>query len=220
MALVIAMGLLSGYRDEIQAKLVGANADVVVFPLAGSGIEHPEAVEGELRRVPRVRAVSSVIYWQGTAASEAHPDGTNAVVKGVDPEREAIGRARRPAPGSGQGALFSRARGHAGLRHRRRSRRSARGEPKGTTIVLTRARRVRRGDLLALRRRAFRIRRVFRTNFFEYDSEWVFVDREAARDLARFAAPANVVEAKLDSIDRTSEATAAIREALGEGFSA
>ena len=60
---------------------------------------------------------------------------------------------------------------------------------------------------------------MFRTNFFEYDSEWVFVDREAARDLARFAAPANVVEAKLDSIDRTSEATAAIREALGEGFS-
>jgi ABC-type lipoprotein release transport system permease subunit len=88
MALVIAMGLLSGYRDEIQAKLVGANADVVVFPLAGSGIEHPEAVEAKLRRVPRVRAVSSVIYWQGTAASEAHPDGTNAVVKGVDPERE------------------------------------------------------------------------------------------------------------------------------------
>ena len=27
------MGLLSGYRTEIQEKLIGANAEVVVFPL-------------------------------------------------------------------------------------------------------------------------------------------------------------------------------------------
>src|SRR5207245_6874037 len=32
-ALVVAMGLLSGYRTEIQEKLVGANAEVVGFPL-------------------------------------------------------------------------------------------------------------------------------------------------------------------------------------------
>ena len=41
-ALVVAMGLLSGYRSEIQEKLIGANAEVVVFPLplpSGSSCE-------------------------------------------------------------------------------------------------------------------------------------------------------------------------------------
>ena len=32
-ALVVAMGLLSGYRTEIREKLIGANAEVVVFPM-------------------------------------------------------------------------------------------------------------------------------------------------------------------------------------------
>jgi lipoprotein-releasing system permease protein len=218
MALVIAMGLLSGYRDEIQAKLVGANADVVVFPLAGSGIDHPDAVEAKLRRVPRVRAVSSVIYWQGTAASEAHPDGTNAIVKGVDPERERsvapVGRLLE----SGR-ALFSPGPGGAPACAIGADLADRLGVREGESIVLTVPDASRRGGLLALRRRSFQIRKVFRTNFFEYDSEWVFVDRKAAQDLARLAAPANVVEAKLDSIDRTSEATSAIRAALGEGFS-
>ena len=34
-ALVVAMGLLSGYRREIREKLIGANAPIVVFPLSG-----------------------------------------------------------------------------------------------------------------------------------------------------------------------------------------
>jgi len=88
MALVIAMALLSGYRDEIQGKLIGANADIVVFPLTSSGIADPEGLAAKLRGFRRVRAAAPVIYWQGTAASEAEPDGTSAIVKGVDAERE------------------------------------------------------------------------------------------------------------------------------------
>lgn len=218
MALVIAMALLSGYRDEIQSKLIGANADVVVFPLGGSGIAHPDAVEAKLRRVPRVRAVSSVIYWQGTAASEARPDGTNAVVKGIDADRERfvapVGRLLEEGSGlfaAGPGGIPACAIG-ADLADRL-------AVAEGGTVVLTVPDASRRESGLALRRRAFRVRKVFRTNFFEYDSEWVFVDREAARELARLGAPANVVEAKLDTIERTAEAAGAIREALGEGFS-
>ena len=37
-ALVVAMGLLSGYRDEVRSKLIGANAEVVVYPLSSDGI--------------------------------------------------------------------------------------------------------------------------------------------------------------------------------------
>jgi lipoprotein-releasing system permease protein len=218
MALVIAMGLLTGYRDEIQSKLIGANADVVIFPLTAAGIEHPDQIEKPLHRFRRVRAVSSVIYWQGTAASENRPDGTSAVVKGIDPAQERavapVGRVLEEGdrlfavgadgrPGCAIGAdLAARLSLHP-----------------GDTVVLTVPDASRRGVALTLRRRPFRVSEIFRTNFFEYDSEWIFVSRDAARSLGRLAAPANVVEVKLDSIDRTAEATGEIRRIVGEGYS-
>ncbi len=44
-ALVVAMGLLSGYRTEIREKLIGANAEIVVFPLIAGGDPDPAALE-------------------------------------------------------------------------------------------------------------------------------------------------------------------------------
>lgn len=218
MALVIAMALLSGYRDEIQGKLIGANADVVVFPLTSSGIADPEGLAAKLRGFPRVRAVAPVIYWQGTAASEAEPDGASAIVKGVDPEREgAVAPLGRVLEGGSR--LFAPdAAGRPGcaigadLAERLRLR-------VGETVVLSVPDMARPRTRFALRRGVFRVARVFRTNFFEYDSEWVFVARSAARALARFPSPANVLEVKLDTIDRTPEATARVRDLLGEGYS-
>lgn len=218
MALVIAMALLTGYRDEIQSKLIGANADVVAFPLTSSGIPEPERLEAKLRAFSRVRATAPVLYWQGTAASESDPDGTNAIVKGIDPERERavapVGRVLEEGP-----RLFARdASGREGcaigtdLADRLRLR-------PGDTVVLTVPDMARTSARFSLRRAAFRVAKVFRTNFYEYDSEWVFVSRAAAQALARYPAPANVLEIKLDTIERTPEATSRVRQLLGEGFS-
>ena len=65
----------------------------------------------------------------------------------------------------------------------------------------------------------FRVAKIFRTNFAEYDSEWVFLDRVALRDLCRLGAEADVVEIKLDTIRDTESAARAIEKAAGPGFS-
>jgi lipoprotein-releasing system permease protein len=44
-ALVVAMGLLSGYRGEIRENLIGANAEVVLFPLSRRRTRTPRRVE-------------------------------------------------------------------------------------------------------------------------------------------------------------------------------
>src|SRR5262249_37535515 len=59
-----------------------------------------------------------------------------------------------------------------------------------------------------------------RTNFAEYDAEWIFCDREALRALERMTSDANVVEVKLDTTRRLDAALAAIREASGKEYSA
>ncbi len=89
-ALVVAMGLLSGYRREIREKLIGANAEVVVFPLSlpSGGYPDTQALERRLARLSRVRALSHVIYQSAVVSSAATPDGADAVAKGIDPGPE------------------------------------------------------------------------------------------------------------------------------------
>jgi lipoprotein-releasing system permease protein len=216
-ALVIAMGLLSGYRTEIREKLIGANAEVVLFPLTPGGDSDTAALETRLAKVPRVRAVAPVIYQQGVAASAATPDGADAVLKGIDTEAE-----RRVAELDAYLPDAARA-----------VTRATQETPASVAIGDELARRldVRQGDAIMLsvadtsggrftaRTGRFTVGRVFKTNFAEYDSEWIFLDREELRRLTRMPGQANVIEVKLDSTRDTEAASAAIGAAAGNGYS-
>jgi lipoprotein-releasing system permease protein len=218
-ALVVAMGLLSGYRTEIREKLIGANAEIVVFPLTPGGDADPSVVERRLARVPRVRATAPVIYQTGVAASSATPDGVDAVLKGIDPGEE--GRvsdldAYLPDPGravtrSADGGLASVAIGSELARRL--------DVAEGDAILLSVPDNAADRQRFALRTGRFRVGRVFRTNFSEYDSEWVFMDREELRRLARMPGQANVVEVRLDSVRDTEGAARAVGQAAGNGYS-
>jgi len=219
-ALVVAMGLLSGYRSEIQGKLIGANAEVVVFPLSlpSGGYPDTRPLQARLTQIPRVKAVAAVIYQPGVASSEATPDGTDAVLKGVDPaperavsqmdaylpDAERVLTPGSPAqpPGIAIGVELAR-------------RLDAR---QGDTIALSVPDRARGAARFAPRTGRFRIGRVFKTNFAEYDAEWVFLHREALRRLCRLDAEADVVEIKLDTIRDTEGAARAIEKVAGPGF--
>jgi lipoprotein-releasing system permease protein len=217
-ALVVAMGLLSGYRTEIREKLIGANAPIVVFPLIPGGDSDPTSLEKRLVTVPGVRAASSVIYQTGVAASAKTPDGADAVLKGIDPADE-----RRV---SDLDAYLPDAE-HAITRTTPES-------PAGVAIGAEMAARldVREGDPITLavadasgvgrftpRTGRFRVARIFRTNFSEYDTEWVFVDREELRRLAKMEGKANVVEVSLRSLRDTEAVAEAIRRAAGPAYS-
>ncbi len=209
MALVVAMGLLTGYRDEIQTKLIGANAEIVVFPLTSGGIADPAALAKRVRRDANVVSTAPVVYLQGTAGSEAVPEGSNAIVKGVDRAGAGAVPVSIPAPPA-PGGLPGCSIGYE-LANKLRV-------GKGDTVVLTVPDASRRGSALSLRRKAFRVTQVFRTNFYEYDSEWVFVRRKDASLLSGLSSGANVLEVRLASLDRTAESTAKIRELAGDGF--
>jgi lipoprotein-releasing system permease protein len=218
LAMVIAMALMTGYRGEIQSKLVGANAEVVVFPLTAGGLAHPEALERRLARFARVAASSAVVYGQGMAYSESAPDGSAIVVKGVDPAAEPrvasidreigdLGKIFAPGPNGRAGCAIG-----VDLAERL-------GLRTGDVLALALPDLSAARGAITLRRRSFRVARIFRTNFFEYDSSWIFMDRESARDLAGLRAPANVLEIRLDRVDDTAAATARIREIVGDDYS-
>jgi lipoprotein-releasing system permease protein len=218
-ALVVAMGLLSGYQREIRENLIGANAEVVLFPLSTAAEADPSAAERRVSAVSRVRATAPVVYQSGLASSEGTPDGTDVVLKGIDPARErrvsrldsylpdaervlTRGSAAEP-PGIAIGAELARL---LDVRE-------------GETILLSVPDNTRGASALVARSAPFRVARVFRTNFYESDSELVFLDRQVLRRLARMEGEANVIEIKLDTIRDTEAAAREIGNAAGKEFS-
>jgi lipoprotein-releasing system permease protein len=218
-ALVVAMGLLSGYRSEIREKLLGANAEIVVYPLSPVDPAEVDALRRRLSNVEGVRATAAVIYQAGLAASASAPDGVDAVVKGIDPDAE--GRVSPQFEAYLPGAAAALA--------------TVPGQPPPAALGAELARKldVREGDAISLsvadaaggeahfvpRTGRFRVARTFRTNFAEYDSEWIFCDREALRALSRTPGAANVIEVKLDARRGEKGIPRAIRDAAGEKFS-
>jgi len=218
-ALVVAMGLLSGYQREIRENLIGANAEVVLFPLSTAAEANPSAAERRVSSVPRVRATAPVVYQSGLASSAATPDGTDVVLKGIDPSTE-----RR----------VSKLDAYLPDADRVLTRGSAAAPPDvAIGVELARLLDVREGDQIVLsvpdntpgasalvaRSAPFRVARIFRTNFYESDSGLVFVDREVLRKLAHMEGAANVIEIKLDTIRDTETAARAIGKVAGKQFS-
>lgn len=218
-ALVVAMGLLSGYRTEIREKLIGANAEVVVFPLIPGGDRDPSALERRIAAVPGVAATAPVIYQTGVASSPAVPDGTDAVLKGIDPAAERrvsdldayLPRAEAAVtpgdtsapPGVAIGAELAR----------------KLDVKVGATIALSVADASGAPGRFGPRTGRFRVARIFQTNFSEYDSEWVFLDREELRRLSGIEGRANVIEVKLSAIADTERMAREIGRAAGNGYS-
>lgn len=218
-ALVVAMGLLSGYQREIRENLIGANAEVVLFPLSFDAEADPESAVRRVSALPRVRATAPVVYQSGLATSERNPDGSDVVLKGIDPasERkvskldvylpEAEGVLTRGSPDSPPGAALG-----AELARILDVR-------VGDVVLLSVPDNTAGASALVARSAPFRVARIFRTNFYESDSELVFLDREVLRRLARMEGMANVIEIKLDTIRNTASAARDIAEAAGKEFS-
>jgi lipoprotein-releasing system permease protein len=218
-ALVVAMGLLSGYQREIRENLIGANAEVVLFPLSTAAEANPSVAERRVASVRRVRATAPVIYQSGLASSAATPDGTDVVLKGIEPSSERrVSKLDAYLPDAER--IFTP---------------GSEASPPGVAIGVDLARLldVREGDTVVLsvpdntpgssslvaRSAPFRVARIFRTNFYESDSGLVFVDREVLRKLARMKGKANVIEIKLDTIHDTEGAAREIAKAAGKEFS-
>ncbi len=218
-ALVVAMGLLSGYRREIRENLIGANAEVVLFPLSTSAESDPSAAARRVARVRRVRATAPVIYQSGLASSAATPDGTDVVAKGIDPAAERnVSKLDVYLPGAERLLTRSSPDARPGIAIGAELARLL-DVREGDTVLLSVPDNTPGVSALVAVSAPFRVARIFRTNFYESDSELVFLDREVLRNLARMEGQANVIEIKLDTIRDTEAAARQIGEAAGREFS-
>ncbi|HYC91502.1 MAG TPA: FtsX-like permease family protein [Thermoanaerobaculia bacterium] len=203
MALVISMALMTGYRRDLQNKLLGGNAEVFVYSI-GTAIAEPRELVAKVEKVPGVDYASPVLFQHAVVTTETNTTGSEVMLKGIEPSR---GRTSPMlAKVIGPRGRFTTAEGERGV---------AVGRYLATKLG------VKAGDALSVtvaaagaegfmpRSSTFLVTNVFATGFYEFDARWLFVDLGEARQLLGMGDAANLVEVKLQpgaDIDRTTAA--------------
>src|SRR5687767_9967532 len=86
MALVISMALMTGYRNDLQRKLLGGNAEVFVYSV-GVPMKDPVPLIKTLSGVKGVEEASPVLYQHAVVTTETNTTGSEVMMKGIEPAR-------------------------------------------------------------------------------------------------------------------------------------
>ncbi len=227
MALVIALAMSTGSREVIQTKIVGATSYINLLHLDNTPLKDYEALLGRLARVPHVTGVAPAIFSQVFIASATRNQG--AILKGIDPVRE-----REISD------FFSLViEGDPTSLEARRSPASADPDappPMANMIIgkeMARALGIRAGDTLKVfvpmgrltpfgmtaSEKTFRVAGIFESGLWDYDSNWVYTNMDAARRLLSLPDnAASVLQFKTDSLEEVEPVADAIRAAAGPGY--
>lgn len=191
MALVISMALMTGYRSDLQRKLLGGNAEVFVYSVGGP-IADPQKVLSQVRGTPGVAEASPVVFQQAVVTTERNATGSEVMIKGLESTRaktspmlaKIVGPAGRfdtpeGEPGVAVGKYLA---GRLGVQ---------KGMALSVTVPTDRA-----GSFMP-RTASFLVTNVFETGFYEYDARWLFLDLADAQRLTGTTNSANLIEVKL-----------------------
>ena len=214
--LVIALAMNTGFRETLQARLLGVTAHIsLTHPGDSGGIRNYSALAQSLQQIPGITSVTPAIYQ--TVLLSFGGQARGAVVKGIDLALEK--RADEALQKLSAGALdFSPdADGIEGLLVGKQLADEWKLHP-GDYVTLTSP----QGRLtpfgLMPRTRRFRISGIFDSGFYDYDENWCFVTLPAAQSLAGASDIVNVLEFRLAQPERAAGLAPEIERSAGPGF--
>ena len=191
MALVISMALMTGYRRDLQTKLLGGNAEVFVYSI-GEPMEDTSELLRIVRETPGVAEASPVLYQHGVVTTETNTTGSEVMLKGIEPSRAA--NSPMLAKIVGTPARFETANGETGVAVGRYLATKL-GVQKGSSLSVTVP--SNGGEGFLPRTASFVVTNVFETGFYEFDARWLFIDLADAQRLTGQRTLANLVEVRL-----------------------
>jgi len=210
MALVIAMALMTGYRLDLERKLLGGNAEIFLYPVRGE-IDDLPSVLTRVRAVEGVAEASPVIFQHGLISSESVPSGEQITLKGIEPSRTKHSAVLRRILGTHDGFARDGEPGVAVGESLAKRLQLEEGSPVTITVPS------RSSGTFLPRAATFVVSSVYRTGFHQFDSAWIFLDIEDARALTNMGETANLVEFHLvPAADLEGVATAVARVTSNE----
>ena len=214
MAMVIAMALMTGYRQDLQARMIRGHAAVVVYPLGGNEGLRPE-LRAALEALPEVTVVREVLYGQGSVALAGQP-AVEVTLRGIETGAGGLGELENVelAPGVDPQAevwlpglpgifLGSELADRLGVAPGEPVRLMALGFDRGRP---------------RFRYRSMRVAGKFTTGFSEFDRRWSVVELSELERLVGRPEGTGLYEVGVDDPRRAAAVAARAREVLGDSY--
>ncbi|MGD0126226.1 MAG: FtsX-like permease family protein [Terriglobia bacterium] len=215
-ALVVALAINNGFREELEKSLLGATANVNLLRSENDGIRDYEALATRLSRLPHVVASAPALYGEVLASFRSRASGI--VLKGIDPQREVhVGDLLlKLREGSLEGLSQSFADADPIILGKELAK--SLGAFVGDTILITSPQGYLTPQGIFPKYRHFRVVAVFDSGFYDFDATWAFTNLPAAQHLLDLADVASVIEFKIDNIYLAPSVAEEIKAAAGKGF--
>ncbi len=194
-ALVIAIALITGFQEDVQAKILGATSHIMVSDISGQGLEDYPALEAKIRANAGVVSVTPVVFNTVLVTGPAKSSG--AVLKGIDfaAEEEGAPWLRRLEAGR----LPETGGAREGLLLGRQLAFDIGAQVGDVVTVVTSSSNLSPLGLLPKQKR-FVISGIFSTGLYEFDSSTALIALPAAQKLFGMEGRVSYLEVKLRNI--------------------
>jgi lipoprotein-releasing system permease protein len=234
-ALIGTVGIMTGFKEDIQAKILGTTAHIIVQDRMKDGMADYDSVADKVQQVPDVVAATPFVLKQVLLTSQTGVQGI--VIRGIDPKRE--GNVTELAKNLAAGTLND-------LQTPIKVKQSPPDNPTGPPVE-TEKPGIILGKELALRLgvfmgdtvnvvsppagpisamgmvpkiRTFAIAGIFQSGMYEYDSSLAYIDLGEAQKFFNLGATATGVEIKVTDVFHAADIARSVEQSLGFAYGA
>jgi len=220
-SLIIALAINNGFRQDLQARLLGSTPHVSIMRIENSGIEDWRPKLAELEKAPHVAAAAPSIYEQVLVSRGARAKGV--ILKGIDPARERKVSRLLDNVVLGSTKVLEEARpeneAFAPIILGKDLAQDL-GATIDSVILVTSP----QGELtpfgLVPKYVRFKVVGIFQSGFYDYDTSWAFTRLTDAQRLFGLGDVASVLEFKLDDLNRAYDVGEDLQQRIGRGYQA
>jgi lipoprotein-releasing system permease protein len=233
-ALIVAQAMITGFRSDVQEKILQGTAHLNLLKEDNSGIENYRELVEKVGRVPGVRAASATIYAPVLLGIGDRQE--QAILKGVDPDstREANelfstivagdpaqldGRTENDTAQVDPSSPHDSQPSLPGIIIGQQLARALGTEINDTVTAISAQSRLTPVGLQARPRYTrFRVAGIFASGLYEYDAKWAYVSLAAAQSLTAAGETAGVIQMKVADIYAVDEIGKRVRAIAGSGY--
>jgi len=218
MALLIALGLMTGLQAELRSKILGTTAHLSVFKSRSDGVPSYQEVVERVRKVARVKGAAPTVYGKALLSSPA--SSGVATVKGILPKDESTVTDIASQIETGDLTALNAEAAEDGLSPILLGRDLASSLAVGVGDVVTvtppQVRLTPMGVVPRIMK--LRVAGTVKSGLYEFDSAWAYVPFALAQRLFDKQEEASLVEIRVDDMYAVKEIAPSVIQALGDGY--
>ncbi len=223
-SLIIALAITNGMRRDLQEKLVGSTAHILLMRISGDGIRDWRPLLARLRALPHVTAAAPGLYEEVLISRNAKSAG--ALINGIVPvdQRSVSGILQTIQQGSAEPLDTPPAARDASTEQTTppivigQDLAQTIGAQVGDTILVTSP----QGELTPLglvpKYQRYTVAGIFNSGFYQYDSSYTFIRLADAQRLFSEPDLISAISFKVDDMDRANVIAHQIEQAAGPGY--